>query len=90
MTRLSLRIFAAPAQDRCWPTTSDIAAHANVGCQGNCGSDQRALEASKMTQLRHRASPWPLFNMPLGPHFAQRGSLLQITFQEIIVDSPEP
>jgi hypothetical protein len=32
-----------------WPTASDIAAQANVGFQSNCGSERRALKASKMT-----------------------------------------
>jgi hypothetical protein len=35
------------------PTASDIAAQANVGFQSNCGSERRAVKASKTTLRRH-------------------------------------
>ena len=35
------------------PTSTDIAAQANVSSQGNCRSGWRAFETLKMTQLRH-------------------------------------
>jgi len=36
-----------------WPVATDIAAQADVGFWGNCGSGRRLLETSKMTHLRH-------------------------------------
>jgi hypothetical protein len=35
---------------QCRPKPTDIAAQANVGFRGNCGSGRRSLETSKMTQ----------------------------------------
>ena len=38
-----------------WPVATDIAAQADVGFRGNCGSGRRSLETSKMTHNGSRA-----------------------------------
>jgi hypothetical protein len=42
---LALNVDSAGRSDfRCWPEATDIAAQANVGCQGYSGSNWRVLD----------------------------------------------
>jgi hypothetical protein len=36
-----------------WPTSSNVAAQANVGVQGNCGRAGRSPKPTFLTRLRH-------------------------------------